>query len=102
MLQHVPPARYQIQNGEQIAWEAYLCINRKCRLPTFRRNNSTNSILLALRGNLLDVRHWVLEFLLRWAESRGLGDGVRSDALGWLAGTIGLPAPLNGGQVERC
>lgn len=79
----------------------YLCINRKGGLPVLRRDHSTDSIFPSFRRNLLNVCHGILEFLLCGPKCRGLGQAMRAHALRRLAGSIGLTAPLDCGEIQR-
>ena len=68
-----------------IRCSAYLCVNRKSRLPRFRRYDLADAILPSFWRDLLDVFHGISEFLLGWPKCRALRQIVRPYPLGLFA-----------------
>lgn len=62
--------KIKIEERTTLNFKAYLSVDSKGGLPSFRRNYSANSIFFAFRRDLPNVRFRIPEFLLCWAKGR--------------------------------
>jgi hypothetical protein len=80
---------------------AYLCVNRKIRLPAVRRYNLTDPILGCLRRNLLDILKWIFELLLRRTIRWRFLQSMRSYPFCGLSASCGLSSSFHARHVQR-
>ena len=92
------PTMFEDRRADGVS--AYLCIDRKTRIPAIGWYYLRNPVLCGFQTNFSHVGHRILEIFLGRPEGRRFLQAVRSNPLRRFSHSQRVSSPLHGGQVQ--